>query len=1012
MKNPVWTNAIKSCADPQRARHFLELLAASSAGAALPIFPAEQARVLAALFSGSRALSNLLVARPDWLAVLELEALKYPRRKQGLRNEVSRWLNPLLAAADFGTALRRLREFKQREMLRIGARDLARLGKLGEIMQEISDVADVCLDVVWQICHQQQVGRYGQPCHQDAAGHWHTTAGCVLGMGKLGGQELNYSSDVDVLFVYSEEGSALQRLPSSNQTPRSAMSNHQFFNRLAEAFIAEVSRMTPEGALYRIDLRLRPEGEGGPLTRSLASYENYYAQWGQTWERMMLIKARGVAGDATLSAEFLELVQPFRYPRSINESVLREVATMKGRIERDVLKADELERNVKLGRGGIREIEFVVQAQQVLHAGRQPFLQVAQTLPCLNKLVQYELLSPDESRQLAEAYGFLRDAEHRLQMEDNLQTHKIPANPPAQERLACLMGFAALKEFEAQRQAHTQNVRRVFDRLLKAGEGEQEAPSPFPRQFEGAEQEWKKVLTEHAFKDPDKAFRVLREVVEGPGYVHVSSRTTELAYQILPRLLALCPQPSAGSHSTAPWTRHRPRLSGDVFPGRPRASSHVSPGKKTPSAKAMPLSDPDRVVTRLASFISAYGARATLFELWHSNPAIFELLVLLFDRSEFLAELAIRTPDLVDELVLSGRLRQRKAAEETLRDLRHGHGDKDQQLWLRRYHRAELMRIGLRDILGLADFEQYLTELSALAEACLQYALEVVMRKHKIRVPPFVIIGLGKLGGAEIDYGSDLDLVFVADSKAKDLTRLARLALAVLELLSVRTEQGVVFRTDARLRPDGEKGLLVNTLSAYEDYYRQRAQLWEIQSLTRTRPVAGDLDLGVRFQELARTLTNFQQPALPLAAYSSDWKQRIHRMRLRIEKERTPVGKDHLAIKTGQGGLMDAEFIAQALCLENGWQVANTLQALERGRDTRALPDADRLIQDYRQLRCVEGILRRWSYEGETVLPDDPAPYYRVSVRCGFVTPDAFRDALADWRRAIRHVYSRVFETA
>ena len=208
------------------------------------------------------------------------------------------------------------------------------------------------------------------------------------------------------------------------------------------------------------------------------------------------------------------------------------------------------------------------------------------------------------------------------------------------------------------------------------------------------------------------------------------------------------------------------------------------------------------------------------------------------------------------------------------------------------------MRIGLRDILGLADPEQYLTELSNLAEACLQYALEVVVRKHKIKAPAFVVIGLGKLGGAEIDYGSDLDVLFVADSRTKDLSALAPLAFEILDLLSARTEQGVVFRTDARLRPDGEKGLLVNTLGAYEEYYRQRAQLWEIQSLTRTRPVAGDTELGARFQALAAALTNFGRPSLPLAAYSADWKNRIHEMRLRIEKERTPSGKDDLAIKT------------------------------------------------------------------------------------------------------------------
>jgi glutamate-ammonia-ligase adenylyltransferase len=410
----------------------------------------------------------------------------------------------------------------------------------------------------------------------------------------------------------------------------------------------------------------------------------------------------------------------------------------------------------------------------------------------------------------------------------------------------------------------------------------------------------------------------------------------------------------------------------------------------------------------LDGFIGAYGARATLFELWNSNPAIFELLLLLFDRSEFLAELAIRTPDLVDELVTSGRLRQRKTAAETLRDLCHGLKDEDQHLWLRQYHQAELMRIGLRDILGLADFEQYLTELSALADACLQYAVEVVMRKHRLKSPPFVIIGLGKLGGAEIDYGSDLDLLFVAESKTRDIAKLARLALEIMDLVSTRTEKGMLFHTDSRLRPDGEKGLLVNTLKSYETYYRHRAQLWEIQTLTRTRPVAGNLAVGEQFQKMAAALTNFSKPPNDLAAATSDWKTKIRDMRLRIEKERTPAGKDELAIKTGAGGLMDAEFIAQLLCMENGWQEANTLRALEQGRETGVLSDAAKLIENYRRLRRVEGILRRWSYEGETVLPDDPAPYYRVSVRCGFETPEAFREALRNWRRAIREVYRKV----
>jgi glutamate-ammonia-ligase adenylyltransferase len=992
-KRSVWPAVIKRSADPVRAKHFLGLLRDTSAARKLQTASAEQARILAALFSGSQALSTLLVGHPEWMDLMRPSVLRFPRRQDGLRQEVRLSLQPLLETDDYETGLKCVRDFKQREMLRIAARDLARLANATEITQEISDVADVSLGAVWRICRQQLNHRHGCPCHQDAQGRWQPTAGCVLGMGKLGGHELNYSSDVDVLLVYEEEGAVFKGPPESKDKTNVNLTNHQFFNRLAEAFIAEVTRMAPEGMLYRIDLRLRPEGDAGPLSRSLASYENFYAQWGQTWERMMLIKARRVAGDETMAAEFLEMIQAFRYPRSINQSVLGEIAAMKNRIENEVLKAGELERNVKLGRGGIREIEFVAQAFQLLHAGRQPFLQGAQTLPALKKLAQYELLPASDAGSLSEAYIFLRDLEHRLQMESNLQTHTIPPGRHAQERLGRLMGFKTLKQFLQAHETHRREVRRIFDQTFKTPAEEKQPQVSFPRHFDGAEAEWKQLLAAHAFKDVDSALRVLREFVQGPGYGHVSPRTRELAFQLLPRLFGLCrPERSASKrreHEVAAEKATVRRL-------------------KNPKPERV-LSDPDRVVTRLDSFIAAYGARATLFELWNSTPAIFELLALLFDRSEFLAELAIRTPDLVDELVTSGRLRQRKTAVETLRDLRHGRGDEDQHLWLRRYHQAELMRIGLRDILGLADFEQYLSELSALADACLQYACEVVLRKNKIKTPPFAIIGLGKLGGAEIDYGSDLDLLFVADPKAKNLARLAELALQIIDLLAKRTEQGIVFHTDARLRPDGEKGLLVNTLDACEDYYRQRALLWEIQSLSRTRAVAGAPAIGERFQQLAAALTNFKHPNLPLAAYTPEWKQQIHQMRMRIEKERTPPGKDELALKTGKGGLMDAEFIAQAVCLEHGWREASTLRALERGRRAGVLPGAGKLIENYRLLRRVEGILRRWSYEGETVLPGDPAAYHRVAVRCGFETSGAFRHALSEWRTAVREVYLKVF---
>jgi glutamate-ammonia-ligase adenylyltransferase len=1006
-KNKAWQVALRASADPERSRHLLESLVATGARAQLEKFSAGSMHVFAALSGGSQALGDLLLAHPDWLSLLDAELLKFPRRAQGFQQELGKLLGSALKAQDYAAALTELRRFKQREQFRIAARDLARLSDVVEITRELSDVADVCLEAVFQIVRLQLMARFGRPFHQDADGQWQPTAFAVLGLGKLGGQELNYSSDVDLMFVYDDEGELFKEPPAGKEPPRAALSSHQFFSKLAEAFSAEVSRMTADGFLYRVDLRLRPEGDAGPLVRSLESYENYYAQWGQTWERMMLIKARGVAGDKALAAEFVEMIQPFRYPHFINERVLHEVTAVKDRIEREVVKADELARNVKLGRGGIREIEFVVQSLQVLHAGRSPFLQISQTLPCLEKLAQYHLLADDEVQQLAAAYRFLRDVEHRLQMENNLQTHTIPVEEKARLRLVRLMEFKSLHELESALDDYTNNVRRIYDRLLKSES--EKAEAGLPAEFAGAEAEWAELLAAHSFREPTTAFRLFKEFAEGPGDVHVSPRTTELARELIQKFLARCP-------------RKEFKVQSSKF----KVSSQPEDGKK----KTAILSDPDRVLARLDSFVSAYAARVPLLELWTANPALFELMLMLFDRSEFLAEVAIRSPELIDDVVEGDRLRQRKTAEKILEELRHGRDDADQFLWLRCYHEAELMRLGLRDILGLADFEQNLAELSALADACLRYAVEVVMRKNKLKKPPFVVIGIGKLGGQEIDYGSDLDLLFVTGATAKDLPKLQRFAAEVMDLLSRRTEQGIVFHTDARLRPDGEKGLLVNTLGAYEEYYYHRAQLWEIQALTRARAVAGDLALGEKFKKLAAALTDFSRVGAEITrripnrklkignrkletpcivSYSLDWKRQIHEMRMRIEKERTPRGKDELAVKTGRGGLMDAEFIAQTLCLENGWHEPNTLRALERGREGGLLPDAAKLLDAYRRLRRVEGILRRWSYEGEVVLPDDPAPYYRVSVRCGFATPEHFRKALGKWRTAIREVYEKVF---
>lgn len=988
MQNHAWSAAVAACADPARARHFEAALVGAGLQPQLRGLSEAAAQALAALLSGSQVLGEWLVQHPDWLEVLlEPEVLAHPRSARGLRAEFEPQLKPRLKERDYAGALGRLRGFQQRELTRIALRDLAGKADVAEVTLELSDLADVCLETVLRVVWQQLTERFGVPYELTPEGRWQRTRFCVLGLGKLGGQELNYSSDVDVLFVYGAEGWAFKDPPREGSQAGKGLGNHDFFRRVGEAFIAEVGRSTEHGALYRIDLRLRPEGKTGPLARSLEGYENYYAQWGQTWERLMLIKARGVAGDSVLAGEFLDLMQPFRFPRLLGPGVAEEMAAMKQRLETEAVRTPDQNRNVKLGRGGIREIEFIVQTQQVLNAGRQPYLMDRQTLPTLRKLATYELLTPADADTLGAAYEFLRRVEHRLQMESHLQTHTLPTERRARERLARLMGFARLSEFEAALEQHRAGVRRVYEAIfapaapVRAGAG---AGTALP-ELTGHDDFWRAHLAERSFRDPEQALRLATALVHGPGFGHVSARTETFARRLWERLLALCP-----ARSTLEERRAAAGPDGD------------------PAARW--LSDPDRVLARLDTFISAYGTRAPLFETWHAKPTLFDLLVLLFDRSEFLAETVIRSPDLVDELEYSGRLHEVRNRERTLTDLRHGRDDDDQRLWIRRYHETEFTRIGLREILGLAPLEQHLQELTALAEACLQYALEVALRKCRLKTCPVAIIGLGKLGGAELNYGSDLDVVFVADDSVRNLAGLQRIAVEVLDLIASQTERGVAFQLDARLRPDGEKGLLVNQLQAYGDYYRQRAQLWEIQALSRCRPVAGDPELGARFIELVHPLTDFRRADPPCAAWTPEWKTEIARMRRRIELERTPKGKEALAIKTGAGGLVDAEFLAQTFNLERGWHEPNTLRALERAQAEALLPpaEASALLENYARLRRIEGILRRWSYEGETELPDDPAPQYRVAVRCGFATAEDFLAAVARYRQELRAVYAKV----
>jgi glutamate-ammonia-ligase adenylyltransferase len=538
---------------------------------------------------------------------------------------------------------RDLRLWKGREMLRISLREVAEVAPLEETTLELSELAEVCVTQVFDHWNAELRNRLGSPDAELA----------VLALGKLGGHELNHSSDIDVLFFYSEEGQIT-----------ASLTYHQWFNRLATKVFETFAAKDPAGALFRMDLRLRPEGTAGPVARSLESLENYYCGFGETWERLALIKARGICGSEELIYDFLREHQPFIYPKSPTPELLDEIAAIKRRIERDIVGHENLERNVKLGTGGIREIEFVVQALQLLHGARHAFLQETSTLKALPALAELELLPRDEARDLEKAYRFLRRVEHRLQIEGEQQTHTLPEEGETLTLLARSLGFASSDDLCDALGEHTRRVRAIFSRIIAERPQDKDA---------GA-------LRLDMFRDQASAAKAIEQLGQGRGSFHVAPRTRQIFRKLRPMLLEQL---------------------GDAV-------------------------DPDQTLTQFLRFVEAYGMRSLLFELLVANPRLLELLVKTFDASRHATDLLIRRPQLLEEVTRPGMLDRSVSVERHLTALRATGATAGKLDTARAYRQAQSLRILLRDILGAVDLAALLREQSALAEACLIFAHSLV----------------------------------------------------------------------------------------------------------------------------------------------------------------------------------------------------------------------------------------------------------------------------------------------
>lgn len=600
-------------------------------------FP-DQGSALINFLSLSKISVEKITARPDlldWLSGPEMAASKRGSWR-GWNQDAA---DPQLAA---------LLEWKSQEMLRIAYREVSGLAGFVETTQDITTVAERCVNRVYQFALDSLSRKWGSP----------KTGFGILAMGKFGGKELNYSSDIDVIFLYHEEGFLNPRF-----------SYHEFFSRLAEKIVEVFA--TRGKQLFRIDLRLRPEGSSGPLVRSLTSVENYYAGYGETWERMALLKARGICGNEELLYEFEHRLQPFIFPRTVSDDLLTEIAELKLRIERDLVGAEDLHRNVKLGYGGIREIEFIVQTLQLLHGARHAFLQERSTLRALVALAQLEMLDHAAVETLRNAYIFLRAVEHRLQIVDERQTHTLPTSPDDQFLIAKSLGFDSVEAFDQKLGEQTEAVRQIFHQLLQSRTSESAG-----------------VEKSDFFQQPEAAEKTLNRLREGPSEVHVSARTRRLCAKLEPKLI-----------------------------NRLRRTA-----------------DPDAVLSRFVRFVDAYGIRGLLFETLLANPRLLELLVRLFDASPAYSELAIHRPELVEEIARGRSLGELQTRENFLSSLKANPTDLPPLTWVRDFQHAEMLRILLRDVLGFADLPHLQQEVTNLAEACVAFCQTVIPGAHDLTI--------------------------------------------------------------------------------------------------------------------------------------------------------------------------------------------------------------------------------------------------------------------------------------
>ncbi len=802
-----------------------------------------------------------------------------------------------------------LARLKHRELLRIAARDITGTDDLPATTAALSDLAAAVLAAASRLAGED------------------AEALAVIAMGKLGGAELNYASDIDILFV-APDGHDIRR---------------------ADTAAREIMRIARRG--FRIDATLRPEGRNGALTRSVAAYETYWSRWAEPWEFQALLKARPVAGNTELGAAFADVAAEHLWAKAFSADELRSLRTLKARAEAEVARAGLDGREIKRGAGGIRDIEFTVQLLQLVHGRHDPDLRSPTTLVTLAELGRAGYIASEDAADLDHAYRFLRTVEHRLQLVDEQQVHTVPEGAPVQDRIARGLGYRSGADATARAQlasaiAETRSTvraihQRVYFRpLLEAFAGAQDL----------AEVTIEDRLAAFGFTDAERTRQAVVELTRG------LSRRSRLMAQLMPLLLG--------------WLAESP--------------------------------DPDGGLLALRTLASGAQRSTELARTFRESPESARRLCTVVGTSALVADILARNPDLVPALGDDRALGRRDRAElvDTASALVSRRDADHVDIGLRRFKEREVATIAGRDLLGRARVAETGADLAAVAEAAVAVALEAVEP-----TVPFAVVAMGRFGGAELSYASDLDLLFVFEGgDGADDAEAERVATSLLRLVTGSTPARRIFQVDLTLRPEGRQGALARTVEAYEAYFERWAAVWERQAMIRTRPVAGDLALGQR-------LVTALHPRVWDDPLTSDDEREIRRIKARIERERMPRGDDpEFHLKLGRGSLSDIEWCAQLLQLRHRVETPATLTALERlvegghldGEDARVLSEAYRFCEHARnRLYLVQG-------RPAGSLPPNP-DVLAVLARSLEMTPAGLREHYRRLTRRSRNVFERLF---